>query len=59
MKLFTVLAALTQVAACSTTPQGSNRGVVTYTNTNRFLFDVDGNQIDAYATKIYSKCHFG
>ena len=28
-------------------------GVVIYNNRNRFLFDVDGNQIDASGAKIY------
>lgn len=30
----------------------TNAATVTFTNTRRFLFDVDGDQIDAYGSKI-------
>lgn len=33
-------------------------GEVTFTGSDRFLFDVDGNHISAYALKIYCKLNF-
>ena len=41
------------IAQASYGSQGSTATAQTvFTNTNRFLFDVDGNQIDAYGSKI-------
>ena len=39
---------------------GSQReqGTVTYNNRFRFLFDVDGNQVDAEGAKIYCQYSF-
>lgn len=33
-------------------------GEVTFTGSDRFLFDVDGNHISAYALKIYCKLNY-
>lgn len=35
--------------------QSSQTASKTFTNSQRFLFDVDGNQIDAYGSKINGK----
>lgn len=44
------------VAAHSNTAKRStSSNVVTFANDQEFLFDTDGNQIDAYATKINCK----
>jgi hypothetical protein len=41
------------ILALAATVPAAGTGTVRFTNKNRFLFDVDGNQIDAYAAKIY------
>ena len=36
----------------------SSVGQISYTNNIRLLFDTDGNQVDAYGSKINSKSPF-
>src|SRR4051794_39993539 len=45
-------AAIGDPAAVDSSTFSSTGGTVTFSNKNRFLFDVDGNQVDAYAAKI-------
>ena len=50
--------AITVLALASeaiTAAVASNIGQVSYTNNIRLLFDTDGNQVDAYGSKVNSK----
>jgi hypothetical protein len=46
-----LLSATVLIGVCLAKTQ-DDRGEVTFSNKNRLMFDVDGNQIDAYAAKI-------
>lgn len=41
------------VATLAGVVQAASQGNVTFNGSQRFLFDVDGNHISAYALKIY------
>ena len=57
MFLFLSFAATVLVLASKTVTGtvASNLGQISYTNNIRLLFDTDGNQVDAYGSKINSK----
>lgn len=56
MLLLSVLI-LAVIAAMLSTACAQNESVTaTFTNTERFWFDVDGDQIDAYGNKINCAC---
>lgn len=50
--LASVLFNLTSSSALDVRDAASTASVVTFSNSQRFLFDVDGNQIDAYGSKV-------
>jgi hypothetical protein len=52
--LRSLLATIVLAGVCFAGP-AQERAEVTFSNRNRLLFDVDGNQVDAYAAKINRK----
>ena len=57
MLLFSLLFSffLLQLTVATGISQGTKQGEVTFSNSVRFLFDTDGNQVDAYGSKINCK----